>query len=77
MSVETELTKKGDERQNYYNGLASRMGFISVVLSALVMSGYFAYLGDYDKAFLIQEPAVIGVLVFMAFYIKWKVGNRQ
>ena len=77
MSIERELTKRIDERQNYYLGLASRMGVVALALTTIIMSVYFALTGNIDQAVLIQIPADIGVLVFLAFYIKWKIGNKK
>lgn len=77
MTLEKELTKRTDERNNYYLGLSARMAYIGTAVTALIMTLWFALKGDLDKAFLVMEPVSIGVLLFFAFSIKWKIGGNK
>ncbi len=79
MSVESQLTKRCDERTTYYFGLAGRIAFAVTSVGAVCVAGWFVFealaLGSADglrNAILVAVPPIAGMAVFTALQIHWK-----
>ncbi len=82
--LEKSLTKTGDERENYYNGLASRVAFVATVAVAGFMFAYYLFkyfaLNDTQalmNANLVMIPINVGLIAYFALIIKWKITKSR
>ncbi len=79
MSIESQVTKRVDERTNYYMGIAARLAFAVTSIGAVLVAGWFVFealaLGAADglrNATLVAIPPVAGMTLFTTLQVHWR-----
>lgn len=84
MNVESEVTKRADERVNHYMGIAARVAFAVVSVGCVLVAGWFVFEGVslgaahwLRNALLTAAPPVLGMAVFTLLQLRWRAFARR
>ena len=84
MTLEHEVTKRLDERETYYFGLAGRVAYAATAIVTLMVAGWFLFAEfalhepyALRNALLATAPAWAGAMTFTALQLRWKVTRQK